>query len=89
LAIDPTGEIADMEIVCGTMRIVTVKTMVEDLHAHFGRAGFVTERDGEASFAVKARDGRSLQETRLEVALMLRLWCAMHPGIRADAMESD
>lgn len=89
MAIDPTGESADNEIVCGTMRIVTVQTMVEDLRAHFGRAGFVTERDGEASFVVTARDGRSLQETKREVALMLRLWCAMHPGIRADATESD
>jgi hypothetical protein len=89
LAIDRIGETADKEIVCGTMRIVTVQTMVEDLRAHFGRAGFVTERDGKASFLVTARDGRSLQETKREVALMLRLWCAMHPGMRADAMESD
>ena len=89
MAIDPTGESADKKIVCGTMRIVTVQTMVEDLRAHFGRAGFVTERDGEASFVVTARDGRSLQETKREFALMLRLWCAMHPGIRADATESD
>ena len=80
---------ADKEVVCGTMRIVTVQTMVEDLRAHFGRAGFVTERDGEASFVVNARHGRSPQETKLEVALMLRLWCAMHQGIRADAMERD
>jgi hypothetical protein len=71
------------------MRIVTVQTMVEDLRAHFGRAGFVTERDGGGSFVVTARHGRSRQETKREVALMLRLWCAMHPGIRAEAIESD
>jgi len=71
------------------MRIVTVQTMVEDLRGHFGRAGFVTERDGEDSFVVTARDGRSVQETKREVALMLRVWCAMHPSIRADATESD
>jgi hypothetical protein len=71
------------------MRIVTVQAMVEDLRAHFGRAGFVTERDGEAGVVVTPREGQSPQETKREVALMLRLWCAMHPGIRADAMESD
>jgi hypothetical protein len=71
------------------MRVVTVQTMVEELRAHFQRAGFVTEREGEASFVVSFRDGRSLQETKREVALMLRLWCAMHPGIPADAMEDD
>jgi hypothetical protein len=71
------------------MRIVTVQTMVEDLRAHFRRAGFVTERDGEASFVVSARQGRSLRETKREVTLMLSLWCAMHPGIRADVMEND
>jgi hypothetical protein len=71
------------------MRIVTVQTMVEDLRAHFERAGFVTERYGEGSFVVTAQHGRSRQETKQEVALMLRLWCAMHPEIRADAIESD
>jgi hypothetical protein len=63
--------------------------MVEELRAHFQRAGFVTERDGEVGFFVSVRDGRSLQETKREVALMLHLWRAMHPGIPADAMEDD
>jgi hypothetical protein len=69
------------------MRIVTAHTMVENLRAHFERAGFLTAPDGDDAFVVIARQGKSLEETRGEVVLMLRLWCAMHPEIPADATE--
>jgi hypothetical protein len=67
------------------MRIVTAHTLIEDLRAHFERAGFLTTPDGDGAFLVSARDGRTAEEARAEVELMLRLWRAMHPDGHAAA----
>ena len=69
------------------MRIVTAPTMVEDLRAHFERAGFLTTPDSDGAFLVAARGGRSAEEARAEIALMLRLWRTMHPETHADASD--
>jgi hypothetical protein len=69
------------------MRIVTAHTMIEDLRAHFERAGFLTTPDGEGAFVVAARDGRPAEEANVEVALMLRLWRTMHPETHAAASD--
>jgi hypothetical protein len=69
------------------MRIVTAYTMVEDLRAHFERAGFLTTPDGDGAFLLSARDGRTPEDARAEVELMLRLWRTMHPQAYAAASD--
>jgi hypothetical protein len=67
------------------MRIVTAHTMVEDLRAHFERAGFRTSMDGDGTFLVSAQDGGDPEESKAEILLMLRVWSAMHPETTAQA----
>jgi hypothetical protein len=67
------------------MRIVTAHTLIEDLRAHFERAGFLTTPDGDGAFVVVARGGRTTEEAQSEVTLMLRLWRTMHPETDAAA----
>jgi hypothetical protein len=69
------------------MRIVTAHTMVENLRAHFERAGFLTTPDGDDSIVVDSHDGGTPEELRAEVAVMLGLWRAMHPEAPADAVD--
>ena len=69
------------------MRIVTAHTMVEDLRAHFERAGFRTFPEGDGTFLVSAHDGRDAEESEAEILLMLRVWSAMHPETTAQARD--
>ena len=69
------------------MRIVTAHTLVEDLRAHFERAGFLTTPDGDDGLVVDSHDGRTPEELRAEVAVMLGLWRAMHPETPAEAVD--
>jgi hypothetical protein len=69
------------------MRIVTAHTLVEDLRAHFERAGFLTTPDGDRGIVVEGHDGRSPEELRAEVTVMLGLWRAMHPEAPAEAVD--
>lgn len=69
------------------MRIVTAHTMVEDLRAHFERAGFRTSPEGDGTFLVNAQHGRDVAESKAEILLMLRVWTAMHPETKAQARD--
>ena len=69
------------------MRIVTAPTLVEDLRAHFERAGFLTTPDGDNGVVVDRRDGRTPEELQAEVAVMLGLWRAMHPEVLTEAVD--
>ena len=69
------------------MRIVTAHTLVGDLRAHFERAGFLTTPDGDGGIVVESPDGRTAEELRVEVAVMLGLWRAMHPDAPAEAVD--
>jgi hypothetical protein len=47
--------------------------MVEDLRAHFERAGFRTSPEGDGTFVVSAQEGRDAEESKAEIQLMLRV----------------
>jgi hypothetical protein len=59
-------------------------TLVDQLCAHFSRAGFVVERAGGRMIVVTRPDAPTEGQAEREIRLHLELWRVFNPGQEAE-----
>lgn len=61
-------------------------SLLDDLCAHFRRAGFICTPAGGSMVEVTRPDAPSREQERHEVDLHLRIWQATNPGTQANVV---
>ena len=62
-------------------------TLLDDLRAHFERAGFAVESTGDADLDVRRPDAPSAEQEAREIELHLKIWRATQTGTWVELVD--